>query len=166
MTHRTLRSRPGPRRAPLAVLVVTAFAGAVVGACSDVGSGSDSSKAASPATSTAPTDAAAQAFCGAYGLVRGVDADADAGDLAVQLRTHAVTLAGVGTPSDIPDAAREGFVVYVDAAGYATSEAAKSMVGAASAAELATALGVSPDDTPLIGAFQDYVAGTCFTAGP
>lgn len=152
--------QPHPRVAPLAALLLTAL---LVAGCSD-----DPSEPAvdGTAVASAPVDATPQDFCAAYDQDLGAMADgSDDADLADLLRTSAASLADVGTPDDIPDDARAGFVVFVSATGGATAKEAAALAGASSAGQVASALDVTGDDSTALAAFTAYVAGTCFVTG-
>ena len=155
---------PTRRRLPVLVAILGLAPLGLLAGCDDESSSASLPDVDTSAISSAPADATSQAFCAAYDLADDLDEDADAGDgeLADDLRSSAASLSSVGTPDDMPGAARAGFVVYVTAAGTATPDEARAVVGAA-ADQVATALGVATDDAGSFAAFQAYVAGTCFT---
>lgn len=100
----------------------------------------------------APTDATPHEFCAAYDAVV---AEADEHERSERL-------ADVGTPDDIPEQARAGYVVFVAAASVSDGDAGSELAGAGSAQEAAAALDLAGDDARDYGAFDDYVRGTCF----
>ncbi|CAN5421987.1 hypothetical protein BH11ACT8_BH11ACT8_16830 [soil metagenome] len=155
-----MSSRRPPARI-LAGLPVLVSAAVLLAGCQH--SDSELGPAGDPiAASDAAQVASVQDFCGAYGLTKGLAADEDDADLALELRDNAAKLADVGTPRDIPRAARAGYVVYVAATSVVTTDEARAMVGA-HAGDVVTALDVAAADAPAVTAFQEYVAGTCFT---
>lgn len=98
------------RKAMLAVASTALVLGAVAG-CGGDGS-----------SSSAPDDASKDDFCEAFsGLFEGILADVGAGDVSesdsvAAIKDWAADMREVGTPSEMPDQAREGFEVFVEAA--------------------------------------------------
>ncbi|MCY7397161.1 MAG: hypothetical protein LH468_13615 [Nocardioides sp.] len=124
----------------------------------------------------APDDTSTEDFCGSYAALieetaRSFSPDAEAADLVPTLKEFATQLAEVGTPSTIPDDARRGFELSIDAINDlpddATQEELLSQAGEYSAEQQADATafatyvqaecpdalsGVLPSDAPTDGA--------------
>lgn len=101
--------RATARKATLAVAATALALGTLAGCGGDGGSGS-----------AAPDDASQEDFCEAFAtLFKDIMAQALSGDpeLTVKaIKDWADDMQDVGTPEDMPDEAREGFEVFIDAA--------------------------------------------------
>ncbi len=106
------------RKAALVVASTALALGALAGCGSDSDGGSDGGSSAGGAS--AGGDASKDDFCTAFnGLVTDVLAKAGTGDLSdavSAIKDWAANMKEVGTPSDMPDDARQGFEVFVEAA--------------------------------------------------
>ena len=115
-----------------------------------------------------PDDASIKDFCGAFdGLTEALLGSLDlgatereqAGAVVDVLQGWAADLEKVGTPADIPDAAREGFEVLI--------ETAQDLPDDASISDLEALEGeLSGSDREAVEAFTGYASDTCPSALP
>ena len=100
-------------RKTMLALAGTALALGTMAGCGGSGGGGDSG-------SSAPDNASTEEFCDAFNsLFTEVMAKAGSGDMSQAIpaiKEWAENMQDVGTPDDMPDDAREGFEVFVDAA--------------------------------------------------
>jgi hypothetical protein len=122
------------------------IAGSAVGCGGDDGGGS-----------SAPDNASKEEFCSSFGdLFKGImEAGTDGGgdDVVKSIKDGAADLGDVGTPDGIPDDARHGFEVFINAI--------EDIDDDADLADLDDLGGVSKDDEADITAFITWAAGEC-----
>lgn len=116
---------------------------------SEGGSGGSGSDPTGSLGESSPTDATSDEFCEAYlSIFEYFEAEGE----TFQAGDYAEVLAEAGTPEDIPDDAREGFEIYVDAFEELGNDAVEED---ADAIEFSSAQEDSTD------AFDDYVGDAC-----
>jgi hypothetical protein len=109
----------------------------------------------------APKSASVEEFCDGLDEFDEVDDDASPEEQVDQAHEIADRLAEIGTPEDIPDDAREGFEIYLEAISEVDAEDIEALDEVESEEELADALGISSEEQEKITAFLEYTFETC-----
>jgi hypothetical protein len=109
----------------------------------------------------APKSASVEEFCEGLNEFDEVDDDASPEEQVDQAHEVADRLSEIGTPEDIPDDAREGFEIYLEAISEVDADDIEALDDVESEEELADALGISSEDQDKITAFFEYTFETC-----
>ena len=109
----------------------------------------------------APKSASVEEFCEGLNEFDEVDDEASPEEQVEQAHEVADRLSEIGTPEDIPDDAREGFEIYLEAISEVDADDIEALENVESEEELADALGISSDDQEKITAFFEYTFEAC-----
>lgn len=114
----------------------------------------------------APTDASVEEFCNAYNAEPDLDEslataspDEQADAIVDALKTLVDDFEEVGTPEDIPDEAREGFEISIDAAKDVNADDVKTALEDGDTDPFESLVG--EDDQAKVDAFDTYASDTC-----
>lgn len=111
----------------------------------------------------ASDSASVEDFCdGLNAFDEEIDVDGDPQDQVDKAHELADELAEIGTPEGIPDDAREGFELYVEAIGEIDADDVEDFENIQGEDQLAEVLGLDEDELDQVEAFFGYVGEQCF----
>lgn len=153
-----------PRRAAAGLSVLLAVSLSACGSDDSSGGGGDEPEAA-------PESASVEDFCAAYtGDPSDLPSDPSPEEQVQSIQDAIEELADVGTPEDMPEEAKAGFDVYLEAAADLEPEDVQALEEAAQAPDPKAAseevLGFSEEEAAQVDALQQYGMETCVPEAP